>query len=85
MLLTWPMAETLSHWITMAFDPDLDRCVVIALRQMLDVIKARSGLKRHEAYSLCRLVADVRVTQDVNGNKGVHVMLNKIYISLMRE
>lgn len=79
--LVWPMAETPTHWITMAFDPDLDDCVVIALRQMLDVIQARTGLKRHEAYALCSLAADLRVTQVVNGNKGIHVMLDKTYLS----
>ena len=31
MKLAWPMAETPTHVITMAFDPDLDDCVVVAL------------------------------------------------------
>ena len=43
MRLEWPMAETPTHVITMAFDPDLDDCVVIALRQMLDLICAAPG------------------------------------------
>ena len=77
MSLQWPFAETPSHLMTMAFDPDLDDCVVIALRQMLDVITARTNLARHEAYALCSLAADLRVTQVVNGNKGIHVMLAK--------
>ena len=33
MTLEWPMAETPTHVMTMAFDPDLDDCVVIALRR----------------------------------------------------
>lgn len=77
MTLTWPLAETPTHMITMAFDPDLDDCVVMALRQMIDLIVARTGLARAEAYTLCSLAADVRVTQVVNGNKGIHVMLEK--------
>lgn len=80
MKLEWPLAETPTHMITMAFDPDLDNCVVIALRQMIDLISARTGLKRHEAYSLCSLAADLRVTQVVNGNKGIHIMLDKEYL-----
>ena len=40
MKLEWPMAETKTHMITMAFDPDLDDCAVIALRQMLDLVVA---------------------------------------------
>jgi len=80
MSLQWPMAETPTHMITMAFDPDLDDCVVIALRQMIDLIVARTGLQRHEAYALCSLAADLRVTQVVNGNKGIHVMFAKRYL-----
>lgn len=80
MSLEWPMAETPSHVITMAFDPDLDRCVVIALRQMIDLVGARAGLDRYQAYALLSLTADLRVTQVVNGNKGIHVMLEKRYL-----
>ena len=81
MRLEWPMAETPTHVITMALDPDLDDCVVIALRQMLDLICARAGLDRYQAYSLASLAADLRVTQVVNGNKGIHVMLPKRYLA----
>jgi acetamidase/formamidase len=81
MKLEWPMAETPTHMITMAFDPDLDDCVVIALRQMLDLICARAGLDRYQAYTLASLAADLRVTQVVNGNKGIHVMLDKRYLT----
>ncbi len=77
MQLDWPMAETPTHLITMAFDPDLDDCVVIALRQMIAEITARTGLSREDAYTLCSLAADLRITQVVNGNKGVHCMLAK--------
>jgi acetamidase/formamidase len=77
MSLTWPMAETPTHVMTMAFDPDLDDCVVIALRSMIDLIAARTGITKAEAYALCSLAADLRITQVVNGNKGVHVMLDK--------
>jgi len=79
MQLTWPLAETPTHMMTMAFDPDLDDCVVIALRQMIDLLAARAGLDRYQAYMLCSLAADLRVTQVVNGNKGIHVMLDKRY------
>jgi acetamidase/formamidase len=77
MSLEWPLAETPTHMITMAFDPDLDDCAVIALRQMIDLVVVRTGLTRAEAYTLCSLAADLRVTQVVNGNKGIHVMLAK--------
>ncbi len=81
MTLDWPMAETPTHVMTMAFDPDLDDCVVIALRQMIGLLCARTGMDRYQAYALCSLAADLRVTQVVNGSKGVHVMLDKRYLA----
>jgi acetamidase/formamidase len=77
MALQWPMAETPTHVITMGFDPDLDAAVVIALRDMIKLICARSGISPEEAYTLCSLAADLRVTQVVNGSKGIHAMLEK--------
>jgi acetamidase/formamidase len=77
MKLEWPMAETPTHVITMGFDPDLDNAAVIALRDMIKLICARTGILREEAYALCSLAADLRVTQVVNGAKGIHVMLHK--------
>lgn len=75
--LVWPMAETPTHIMSMAFDADLDVCVTIALRLMLDEVESRTGLPRQWAYALCSAAADVRITQVVNGNKGVHIMLEK--------
>jgi acetamidase/formamidase len=80
--LEWPLAETPSHVITMAFDPDLDDCVVIALRQMMALLARHTGLSLPQAYMLCSLAADLRVTQVVNDNKGIHLMLDKRYFHL---
>ncbi|CAN0016229.1 unnamed protein product [Phaeothamnion confervicola] len=80
MKLEWPIAETPTHVMTMAFDPDLDDAVVIALRDMLSLIVARTTLTREEAYALCSMAADLRVTQVVNQSKGIHVMLDKNYL-----
>ncbi len=80
MQLEWPLAETATHIITMAFDPDLDDAVVIALRDMIKLICARTGISREDAYTLCSLAADLRVTQVVNGSKGIHVMLEKAHL-----
>ena len=83
MSLEWPIAETPTHMITMAFDPDLDDCVEIALRQMMRLICDRTGIDRHSAHTLMSLAADLRITQIVNGNKGVHLMLEKRYLERM--
>tara|TARA_E500000178_G_C17005441_1_gene747860 strand:- start:964 stop:1899 length:936 start_codon:yes stop_codon:yes gene_type:complete len=77
MQLSLPQAEDAENLITMAFNEDLDEAAKDALRQMLDVITARTNLTREQAYSLCSLTADLRITQIVNGNKGVHVVLPK--------
>ena len=69
--LEWPRAETPTHVMTMAFDPDLDDCVVMALRLMVDLVARDAGINRQEAYMLCSLAADLRITQVVNGSKGV--------------
>ena len=81
MKLEWPYAETPTHVMTMAFDPDLDDAVVIALRDMIKLICARTGISREDAYTLCSLAADLRVTQVVNGAKGIHCMLEKTLLA----
>jgi len=70
-----PYAETKDHLISMAFDPDLDEAARIALRRMVSMIVARTTLTPDDAYMLCSLAADVRVTQLVNLDKGIHVMM----------
>jgi len=48
---------------------------------MVDLIAQAAGIKSQEAYALCSLAADVRITQVVNGAKGVHVMFDKRYLT----
>ncbi|MDP6707879.1 MAG: acetamidase/formamidase family protein [Alphaproteobacteria bacterium] len=75
--LAFPRAETASHYITMGMDPDLDDAAKQALRDMIRLIQERSNLTAEDAYTLCSLAADLRVTQIVNQHNGVHVMLAK--------
>jgi acetamidase/formamidase len=77
MKLTAPRAEKPDAWITMGFDEDLEDAVKQALRDMIVLICDHSGLSRQDAYTLCSLAADLRVTQTVDGNKGIHCMLQK--------
>ncbi len=76
-LLTAPRAQTPTHWISMGTDADLDEALRKALREMIGFICARSNLSRAQAYKLCSLAVDFRITQSVNGEKGVHGMLAK--------
>jgi acetamidase/formamidase len=72
-----PRAETPTHYMTMAFNEDLDDAVKEALRDMIRLIQEKAGLGREDAYTLCSLAADLRVTQTVDVNKGIHCMLPK--------
>jgi acetamidase/formamidase len=77
MKLNNPRAETATHWITHGFDPDLDDAAKEALRDMIRLISAKTGLSASDAYMLCSLQADLHVTQTVDGNKGIHCMIEK--------
>lgn len=77
MQLAAPRAETPTHHITMGMDPDLDQCAVAALRDMIALIGEKAGLSAADAYMLCSLAGDLHVTQTVNGNKGVHMLMSK--------
>lgn len=77
MQLAFPRAETPTHLITMGMHESLERCVEMALRDMISWIVDQTGLGREDAYMLCSLAGDLRITQTVNGNKGVHMMMEK--------
>lgn len=72
-----PFAVTEEHLITMAFAESLDVAARLAMRKMVGLLEAHYGLAFHDAYRLCSVTADMRVTQVVNQNKGVHVMLGR--------
>ena len=72
-----PMAETKTHWITMGFHKDLNEAVKIALRDAIQFISKTKGLTPDDAYSLASMTVDLRVTQIVDGNKGIHAMIPK--------
>ena len=75
--LTYPRAETPTHYITMGMAPDLDRCVEMGLRDMIDLVSKHAEISREDAYMLCNLAGDLRITQTVNREKGVHMMMEK--------
>lgn len=77
--LAWdyPRAESPDARITMGMSADLDDAASHALRQMIDWIVDTTNLSRSQAFMLMSLAADVRVTQLVNQEKGIHVVLPK--------
>ena len=75
--LRWPRAETPTHYIAMGLSEDLDEATRLAVREMVDFLVSEKKMSKDEAYMLCSLAADLRVTQAVDATKGVHAMLAK--------
>jgi acetamidase/formamidase len=70
-----PRARTSEGWLTFGFDRDLNEATAIALEAMLELMMEQLGVERLEALALASAVVDLRVTQIVNGVKGVHAVL----------
>lgn len=75
MTLEWPRAETPTHWITMGMDTSLTVSTRIAIREMVKLLMEKKGLDQTAAYQLASIAADLRITQLVDGNVGVHMMV----------
>jgi len=73
----YPRAETPTHYISMGFHQELYEATRIAVREMIDFLVAEKHLSRDDAYMLTSVAGDVDITELVDGNKGVHVMLPK--------
>ena len=77
MKLTWPRAETPTHYISMATDKDLTVATKTAIQEMIDFLAATKGLTKHEAYQLTSVAGDVAITELVDQTLGVHVKMPK--------
>jgi acetamidase/formamidase len=75
--LTWPRAETPTHFIAMGTDKDFVQAAKIAVREAVQFLMAARGLSKEDAYMLASVSCDVAVTQLVDGNVGAHVMIPK--------
>lgn len=72
--LRMPIAHTPAGWLAFGLHEDLDEAMWLAVEGMLDILE-RQGYDRKEALMLTSLVVDLRITQVVNGVKGVHALL----------
>lgn len=75
-----PFAENDEYLISMSFHEDLDQAMKQALRDMIVQVTNRTSLSRNQAYVLLSLAGDLRITQVVDGEKGVHMMLRKDWL-----
>jgi acetamidase/formamidase len=73
----YPRAQTPSNYISMGFHQELYEATRIAVREMIDFLVAEKNLSRDDAYMLISVAGDVDITELVDGNKGVHVLLPK--------
>jgi acetamidase/formamidase len=75
--IAMPRAENETDYFTIGIDPSLDNAAKQALREMIALIHEKTNLSKEDAYMLCSLAADLRISQTVNVHKGVHVVLKK--------
>jgi acetamidase/formamidase len=73
--LETPLARTGHAWITFGFDEDLDAAAATATDAMLALMEREHAINRRQALVLASVAVDLRVTQVVNGVKGVHAVL----------
>jgi acetamidase/formamidase len=73
--LEWPAARIEGAWLTFGFNRSLGMAARIAADGMITLMRREHGLKKDEATALASVVVDLRVTQIVNGQQGVHAVL----------
>ena len=73
----YPWAETPTHYITMGFDDDLTVATHKAVAGMIDLLVTQKQMSRDDAYMLISVTGDIDITELVDRNKGVHVMMPK--------
>jgi acetamidase/formamidase len=80
--LNFPRAITPTHYIAMGMNLDLDDAAQQALRNMIAWLVELKSWQPEEAYVFCSLACDLHVTQLVDGNKGIHAMVNRSVLGL---
>lgn len=73
--LTTPRAKTPTAWLTFGFHRDLNEAMRIALADMVALMSAHLQIERKVALALASVVVSLRITQVVNGVRGVHAVL----------
>jgi acetamidase/formamidase len=81
MKLEWPRIETPTHWITMGTDTSLVVATKTAVKEMVRFLQETKGITQTQAYQAASIAADARITQLVDGNVGVHMMIAKSYLA----
>jgi acetamidase/formamidase len=77
--LSAPRAETATHYIAIGMNPDLDDAMQMAADQTVEWLAELKGFDLFTTMPLASIGIDYRITQIVDGTKGVHAMIPKKY------
>ncbi|MEP7001305.1 MAG: acetamidase/formamidase family protein [bacterium] len=80
MKLDWPRIETPTHWITMGTDTSLVVATKTAITEMVKMLQQMKGITQTQAYQAASMAADLHITELVDGNVGVHMLISKSYL-----
>ena len=70
-----PRAKTTEAWLTLGLHEDLNEATTLAIEAMIELMCSQFGMARKEALALASLCVELRITQNVNGTRGVHAIL----------
>ena len=84
MKLDWPRIETPTHWITMGTDTSLVVATKTAITEMVKMLQQMKGITQTQAYQASSMAADLHITELVDGNVGVHMLIAKSYLAPMK-
>jgi acetamidase/formamidase len=83
--LSAPRAETPTHYIAIGLDPDLDNAMQMAYDQTVEWLAELTGMDSLLSTPLASIGIDYRITQIVDGTKGIHAMIPKSYFVDMKQ
>jgi acetamidase/formamidase len=72
-----PRAETPTHYLTFGLHSDLDEAMQLAVDDMVDFMHDLKGWDMFRTIPLASMAVDFRITQIVDGTKGIHAMIPK--------
>ncbi len=75
MPISGPVANTPAGWLAMGLHEDSNEATALALESMLELMGRQYGLARLDALALASVCVNMRITQVVNGVRGVHALL----------
>jgi acetamidase/formamidase len=77
MSLTGTRAITPEHYVVLSHGDDLGPAMKQAVRDMVDFLITEKGMQPYDAYTLCSLAGDVRVSRTFRPISPVKMMLSR--------